>query len=162
MCIYERTFLILKFGICGKVREDYREWMEKVKQQVVILIFWGYESNAFLSKKMSFWCILLSIKGQSCPHKIFEGGNKWWILRPQVDVLYGIYMNVGTLHATSQRKKAWGGNLACPLNLGLSMTDSGITLSFSCSIDFAYILVIGALDSSKWIFWGLCPGIWLS
>lgn len=35
------------------------------------------------------------------------------------------------------------------------MTDSGITLSFSCNIDFAYILIIGALDSSKWIFLSL-------
>lgn len=35
------------------------------------------------------------------------------------------------------------------------MTDSGITLSFSCSIDFAYILIIGGLDSSKWTFLSL-------
>jgi len=124
LCVYmKEPFWYWNLGYVERYGRIIGSEWGKWNRAGVILIFWGYESNAFLSKKMPFWCIPLSIKGQPCPHKIFEGGNKWWILRPQVDVLYGIYMNVGTLHATSQRKKAWGGNLACPLNLGLSMTD---------------------------------------
>lgn len=54
------------------------EW-GKQSTAFVILIFWGYESNGFLSKKMSFWCIPLSINPVQSLTRSAEKFTYWFI-----------------------------------------------------------------------------------